>query len=161
MLCCPAGRPDRSLGSNMSSSDSSTGAAELSFRGPKRKGAPLLVLAAALLLFAAIVGTVFLLLRPTTLRIAVGPTGSDDHKLIQALAQNFSGGDASVRLSVVTTAGPVDSISVLKAGRADLAVARADEDLPEDAESVAILRKNVVVLWAPEKPARGRGKRIK
>jgi TRAP transporter TAXI family solute receptor len=119
------------------------------------------VLAAGLLLFAAMVGTAFLLLRPTTLRIAVGPAGSDDHKIIQAMAQNFADESGSVRLSVVTTAGPVDSIHVLKDGQAELAIARADEDLPDNAASVAILRKNVVVLWAPERPSRGRGKRIK
>jgi TRAP-type uncharacterized transport system substrate-binding protein len=145
---------------DMSSSDGLTGAADLSPRGRQRKSAPLLVLAAGLLLFAAVVGTAFLLLRPTTLRIAVGPAGSDDHRIIQALAQNFADEAASVRLAVVTTAGAVDSIHVLKDGQADLAVARADEDLPEGAESVAILRKNVVVLWAPERPSRGR-KRIK
>jgi TRAP transporter TAXI family solute receptor len=146
---------------DMSSSDGLSGAADLAFRGRKRKSAPLLVLAAGLLLLAAMIGTAFLLLRPTTLRIAVGPAGSDDHKIIQAIAQNFADESGSVRLSVVTTAGPVDSIHVFKDGQADLAVARADEDLPDGAESVAILRKNVVVLWAPERPARGRGKRIK
>jgi TRAP transporter TAXI family solute receptor len=145
---------------DMSSSDGLTGAADPSFRGRKRNGAPLLVLAAALLLFAAAVGTAFLLLRPATLRIAVGPAGSDDHKIVQALAQNFANEGSSVRLSVVTTAGAVDSVKVLKDGQAELAVARADEDLPDGAGSVAILRKNVVVLWAPERPSRGR-KRIK
>jgi TRAP transporter TAXI family solute receptor len=145
----------------MSSSDGLTGAADLSFQGRTRKSAPLLVLAAGLLLFAAMVGTAFLLLRPTTLRIAVGPAGSDDHRIIQAMAQNFADESGSVRLSVVTTAGPVDSIHVLKDGQAELAIARADEDLPDNAASVAILRKNVVVLWAPERPSRGRGKRIK
>jgi TRAP transporter TAXI family solute receptor len=146
---------------DMASSDGLTGAAGLSFQGRTRKSAPLLVLAAGLLLFAAMVGTAFLLLRPTTLRIAVGPAGSDDHKIIQAMAQNFADESGSVRLSVVTTAGPVDSIHVLKDGQAELAIARADEDLPDNAGSVAILRKNVVVLWAPERPSRGRGKRIK
>ena len=145
----------------MSSSDGLTGAADLSPPTRTRKSAPLLVLAAGLLLFAAMVGTAFLLLRPTTLRIAVGPAGSDDHKIIQAMAQNFADEGGSVRLSVVTTAGPVDSIHVLKDGQAELAIARADEDLPDNAGSVAILRKNVVVLWAPERPSRGRGKRIK
>ena len=143
----------------MSSSDGSTGAADLSAPS-RRRSAPLLVLAAGLLLFAAVVGTVFLLLRPATLRIAVGPAGSDDQKIIQALAQKFADEAASVRLSVVATAGAVDSIHVLRDGQADLAVARADEDLPEGTESIAILRKNVVVLWAPERPSRGR-KRIK
>ena len=145
---------------DMSSSDGPTGAADLSAPSRRRKSAPLLVLAAGLLLFAAVVGIAFLLLRPATLRIAVGPAGSDDHKIIQALAQNLANETASVRLSVVTTAGPVDSVHVFRDGQADLAVARADEDLPDGAEAVAVLRKNVVVLWAPERPSRGR-KRIK
>src|SRR5690348_1667015 len=145
---------------DMSSSAGSTGAADLSAPSRRGKSAPLLVLAAGLLLFAAVLGTAFLLLRPATLRIAVGPAGSDDQKIIQALAQNFANETASVRLSVVATAGPVDSVHVLKDGQADLAVARADEDLPDGAESIAILRKNVVVLWAPERPSRGH-KRIK
>jgi TRAP transporter TAXI family solute receptor len=102
-----------------------------------------------LLLFAALVGAVFVILRPTTLRIAVGPAGSNDQQLIQALAQNFAREGDAVRLSVVTTAGAVESIAALAAGKADLAVARTDEDMPDGTQSVAILRKNVVVLWAP------------
>jgi len=119
-----------------------------------KRGSPLLVLAACLLVFAAGVGGAFLVLRPTTLRIAVGPAGSDDLKLVQALAQSFANDGSSVRLSVIATAGPVDSIAVLKAGKADLAVARTDEELPEGTESVAILRKNLVVLWAATGAAR-------
>jgi TRAP transporter TAXI family solute receptor len=140
----------------MSSSDGSTGTSEV--RGRRNKGSPFLVLAAGLLLFAAMVGAAFILLRPTTLRIAVGPSGSTDQQLIQGFAQHFAQEGGAVRLSVITTAGPVDSIAVLAAGNADLAVARADEELPEGTESVAILRKNVVVLWvasgSPPKAAR-------
>ena len=88
-------------------------------------------------------------MRPVTLRIAVGPPGSDDQKLIQALAQSFARDASSVRLSPITTEGATESIALLAAGKADLAVARGDLALPADAESVAILRKNVVVLWAP------------
>jgi TRAP transporter TAXI family solute receptor len=130
----------------MSSSDGLK--ADLSFRS-RRKRAPLLVLAAALLLFAAIAGASFLLLRPITLRIAVGPSGSDDQKLIQALAQSFAREGSPVRLSLITTAGPVESIALLGAGQTDLAVTRGDEEMPDGTESVAILRKNVVVLWSP------------
>jgi TRAP transporter TAXI family solute receptor len=119
-----------------------------------KRGSPLLVLAACLLVFAAAVGGAFLVLRPATLRIAVGPAGSDDLKLVQALAQSFANDGSSVRLSVIATAGPVDSIAALKAGKADLAVARTDEELPEGTESVAILRKNLVVLWAAAGAAR-------
>ena len=56
---------------------------------------------------------------------------------------------ASVRLTVITTAGPVDSLAALGRGKADLAVGRTDEEMPEGTASVAIMRKNVVVLWAP------------
>jgi TRAP transporter TAXI family solute receptor len=141
-------------GSTMSSSDDLTGHGDLSFRGRKRKGSPFLVLAAGLLLFAAVVGAAFIILRPTTLRIAVGPSGSDDQQLIQAMGQAFARDGGAVRLSVITTLGPVDSIAALAAGKADLAVARTDENLPAVAQSVAIMRKNVVVLWTPTGPAR-------
>jgi len=112
------------------------------------------VLATGLLIFAAVVGAAFVILRPTTLRIAVGPAGSDDVQLVQGLAQSFARDGGPVRLSVVTTAGPVDSIAALSAGKADLAVARADEQMPDGVGSVAIVRKNVVVLWAPSGPSR-------
>jgi TRAP transporter TAXI family solute receptor len=137
----------------MSSSDGSTGAGDLSLgssrRSPNRKTSPFLVLAAGLLIFAAAIGGYLLITRPTTLRIAVGPSGSDDLNLVQALAQTFSREGGPVRLSLIPTAGPVDSIALLRAHKADLAVARGDEDMPDGTNSVAILRKNVVVLWAP------------
>jgi TRAP transporter TAXI family solute receptor len=139
----------------MSSSDDLTGADEISPRGRNKRGPALLVLAAGLLLFAAVVGTAFYLLRPTTLRIAVGPSGSSDLQLIQGLAQNFAQEGSTVRLSVVQTAGPVDSIKVLAAGDADLAVARTDEGMPDGTASVAIVRKNVVLLWAAANPPKG------
>ena len=133
----------------MSSSDGLNGAGDLPPRGRRKQGSPFLAIAAALLLFPAIAGGVFIALRPTTLRIAVGPAGSSDQQLIQALAQTFAREGSAVRLSVITTAGAVESIAALGHGKADLAVARTDEEMPEGTESVAILRKNVVVLWAP------------
>jgi TRAP transporter TAXI family solute receptor len=120
------------------------------------------MLAAGLMIFAAIAGASFFMLRPTTLRIAVGPSGSEDRQLIQALAQFFAREGSPVRLSLITTAGPVDSIALLGAAKADLAVARADEEMPEGTESIAILRKNVVVLWSPSGlPRRGSKKEPK
>src|SRR6202171_2545960 len=115
----------------------------------KRKSYWLLVLAAGIFLFAAAAGGLYYAVRPVTLRIAVGPPGSDDQKLIGALAQTFAHDGSSVRLSPITTEGATESIALLAASKADLAVARGDLDLPANAESVAILRKNVVVLWSP------------
>ena len=113
-------------------------------------------------MFAAAIGGYLLITRPTTLRIAVGPSGGDDLNLVQALAQNFSREKAPVRLSLIPTAGPVDSIAALRSHKADLAVARDDEDMPDGTESVAILRKNVVVLWAPPRTGSKKGsKKIK
>jgi TRAP transporter TAXI family solute receptor len=137
----------------MALSDGSTGARELALRGRKIKRSPFLALAAGLLLFAAVAGVFLLVMRPATLRIAVGPAGSEDLNLVQALGQTFARDRSPVRLTVIPTAGPVDSIAVLRAHKADLAVARADEQMPDGTAYVAILRKNVVVLWAP--PSKG------
>ncbi len=109
-----------------------------------------------MLAFGLAAGALYYVLRPTTLRIAVGPAGSEDQKLVQLMAQTFARENSAVRLSLVTTEGAAESIALFTAGKADLAVARGDLNLPENAESVAILRKNVVVLWAPSGlPAKG------
>ncbi|WP_315831043.1 TAXI family TRAP transporter solute-binding subunit [Bradyrhizobium prioriisuperbiae] len=112
------------------------------------KTSALPALAAGLLLFAVAVGLLFIALRPVALRIAVGPAGSDDHKLIQALAQSFTRDGSAVRLVPVTTGGAAESIAQLTASKADLAVARGDLAMPADAQSVAIVRRNLVVLWS-------------
>jgi TRAP transporter TAXI family solute receptor len=115
----------------------------------RKDGSPFLILAAGLLLFAALAGTIFLVTRPTILRIAVGPSGSDDQNLIQALSEAFAREGRPVRLSLITTAGAVESMDYLRGHKTDLAVVRGDEELPDGTQAVAILRKNVVVLWSP------------
>ena len=107
------------------------------------------MLAVGLLVFAGAAGALYYALRPVTLRIAVGPPGSDDQKLIQALAQAFAADRREIRLAPITTDGAVESLALLGAGKADLAVARGDLEMPGVAETVAIVRKNFVVLWSP------------
>lgn len=125
-------------------------------RRRKRKSYALLILAAGILLFGVAGSALYFFLQPTMLRIAVGPPNSDDQKLVQTLAQIFARDRSTVRLTPVTTEGSLESIALLAAGKADLAVARGDLGLPANAESVIILRKNVVVLWAPSGlPAKG------
>ncbi len=114
-----------------------------------RKSYSLLILAAGIFFFGVAAGTLYLVLRPVTLRIAVGPPGSDDQKLIQALSQTFARDRSAVRLSPTSTEGTPESIALFTASKTDLAVARGDLNLPANAEAVAILRKNVAVLWAP------------
>jgi TRAP transporter TAXI family solute receptor len=141
--------PSLTMAEAMSSSDDVSETRDLSGRRRKRRNSSLLVLAAGLLLFCAAAGTLYYALRPVTLRIAVGPPGSDDQKLIQALARSFDLDRSAIRLSPITTDGAVESLGLLGASKADLAVARGDLDMPSEAETVAIVRKNFVVLWAP------------
>src|ERR1700683_5553517 len=125
-------------------------------RRQQRRRNLLFILFAGIFIFVAIAGALYFALRPETLRIAVGPPGSDDQKLIQLLAQTFARQHNSIRLAPISTEGAVESVALLAASKTDMAVARGDLDMPADAESVAILRKNVVVLWAPSGlPAKG------
>jgi hypothetical protein len=137
----------------MSTSDGLTGPGDLSFRGRKRSSF-FLVLAAGLLLFAAAVGAAFIILRPATLRVAVGPSGSDDQQLIQSLAQNFASEGGAVRLAIVTTAGPVDSIAALAAAteRSSISSQETTRGLQDLAASSATRRSSsffssIIVLY--------------
>jgi TRAP transporter TAXI family solute receptor len=133
----------------MSSSDGVSETRDQSRQRRKRRNSSLLMLAAGLLLFCAAGGTLYYALRAVTLRIAVGPPGSDDQRLIEALAQSFDLERRAIRLSPIITDGAVESLGLLGAGKADLAVARGDLNMPAEAQTVAIVRKNVAVLWSP------------
>src|SRR6202043_2465900 len=65
----------------------------------------------------------------------------------------------AIRLAPITTEGAAESLGLLGASKADLAVARADLDMPGIAETVAIVRNNFVVLWSPSGSGKGAGKK--
>src|SRR5246127_4888594 len=117
-------------------------------RGRRRSKTLLLILAIGFLVFGAAGGALYYALRPVTLRIAVGPPGSNDHKVIEAMTEAFASESRTVRLSPITTPGAVEALALLGAGKADLAVGRGDLEMPADAQTVIILRKNFVVLWS-------------
>ncbi len=87
--------------------------------------------------------------QPTTLRVAVGPAGSDDAQLVSAMAQYLGREHANVRLRPVLTTGVRESAEVLLQGRADLAVVRSDVAVPPTSQTVAILHRDAAVLLAP------------
>ena len=118
-------------------------------RRRRRSNTLLLVLAVGFLIFGGAAGALYYALRPATLRIVVGPPGSDDHKVIQAMAEAFASESRTVRLFPITTDGAAEALALLGAGKADLAIGRGDLEMPADAQTVAIVRKNFVVLWAP------------
>jgi len=120
------------------------------FRKDRRKrNSLLLAFAIGALVFAAAGCGLYYALRPATLRIAVGPPGSDDDKVVQALAQAFVSESRSIRLSPISSDGSASALALLEAGKADLAVGRGDLEMPTDVQIVATLRKNFVVLWSP------------
>jgi TRAP transporter TAXI family solute receptor len=140
----------------MSSPDQTEESSSAPRRRLQRRRYSFFILFAGIFVFVAIAGALYFALRPETLRIAVGPPGSDDQKLIQLLAQTFTRQQSGIRLSSIPTDGAAASIALLGASKTDLAVTRGDLEMPADAQSVAVLRKNVVVLWAPSGlPAKG------
>ena len=50
---------------------------------------------------------------------------------------------------IVKAGGPVEAAKAIDSGEADLAVVRRDLGLPKDGAAIAILRRNVVVLFVP------------
>ncbi|HEX9209439.1 MAG TPA: TAXI family TRAP transporter solute-binding subunit [Bradyrhizobium sp.] len=129
-------------------------------RERRRTKTLLLILAIGFLIFGSAAGTLYYALRPVTLRIAVGPPGSNDHKVIEAMTEAFANESRTVRLSPIATAGAVEALALLGAGKADLAVGRGDLEMPADAQTVVVLRKNFVVLWSPSGLA-GKGSKRK
>jgi TRAP transporter TAXI family solute receptor len=120
---------------------------------PLRRRTTLVSLAAILAVIGTLSAGYYFAMRPATLKIAVGPQGSDDLRLIQAVAQAFSRDRNVVRIRPNVTDGPAASASALRSNASDLAVIRGDLPVPRNARSVAVLHKNVAVLWAPGKPA--------
>ncbi|MGJ4931896.1 TAXI family TRAP transporter solute-binding subunit [Bradyrhizobium sp. HKCCYLS2038] len=114
----------------------------------------LIVLALGFIAFGAAAAALYYILQPETLRIAVGPAGSDDHRVVQAMADAFGEESRTVRLSPITTGGAAESLALLATEKTDLAVGRGDLNMPPDAQTLAVLRKNYVVLWSTS----GRGR---
>ncbi|HXH43509.1 MAG TPA: TAXI family TRAP transporter solute-binding subunit [Bradyrhizobium sp.] len=127
-------------------------------RSAARKTA-LVSLAFLLAIVGVVAGSYYFAMRPVTLRIAVGPANSDDVKVVQALTQGFAQHKSYVRLRPIQTDGATASANALAEGKVDLAIVRGDLDVPKNAQAVATLRKNVVVLWSV--PAKGRKKGAK
>ncbi|WP_346276489.1 TAXI family TRAP transporter solute-binding subunit [Bradyrhizobium sp. IC3123] len=116
-------------------------------------------LAFLLAIVGVVAGGYYFAMRPVTLRIAVGPANSDDVKVVQALTQGFAQHKSYVRLRPIQTDGATASANALAEGKVDLAIVRGDLDVPKNAQAVATLRKNVVVLWSV--PAKGKKKGAK
>ena len=106
---------------------------------------PTAVVAAALIVW----GLRFII-QPTVLRVAVGPEGSADLKVVSELASQLARDESrGLRLTIVKTSDAKASAAELDAGRADLAVVRSDVSTSETGLTIAILHRNAVIFLAP------------
>lgn len=107
--------------------------------GVGRRG---LAVLASLLAVSGLVAAVFYYVsQPRTLRLAVGPLGSEDARMAAAFVQGLNRDKASVRLRLILTEGSEESAKKIDAGQADLAMLRADIAMPSTADTVLITRR--------------------
>ena len=109
----------------------------------------ILLVLAGLLAFVAI-GSIayYKFAAPSTLRIAVGPVGSQDTKLVVSILQTFAREKHPVRLRLVATDSPIGSAEMLRDGKVDLALVRSDGSIPTNAATVAIMHRDAVLILA-------------
>jgi TRAP-type uncharacterized transport system substrate-binding protein len=116
-----------------------------------------LIVIATLLLVAGIGGaSYYFATLPTQLKIAVGPPGSEDERVVEEIAHQMREDRPAlrgIRLTLLRKDNTTETAKALEKGEAHLAVVRRDINMPKDGQVVAILRKNVVALWAlPPEP---------
>jgi TRAP-type uncharacterized transport system substrate-binding protein len=118
----------------------------------------LVTILGTIVLGAAIVGGIYILTAPTTMRIAAGPPESASVKLVQLLMQKFDAEHDKVRLELVTTGGPKETADAIANDRADLAILPSTAGKSPDWPVVAILRQNVIAFVVPS-PAAAAGEK--
>ncbi|MGL5734019.1 MAG: ABC transporter substrate-binding protein, partial [Beijerinckiaceae bacterium] len=110
----------------------------------RRVGPPLI----AMLLFGvalAALGWQYLQ-RPTVLRVAVGPIGSEDVRLMAGVAQYLAREKSPYRFRLVLADSPVDAAKRLDEDKVQLAVIRSDQAIPVSGLTVMTLRRSYAVI---------------
>ncbi|AWN40147.1 TAXI family TRAP transporter solute-binding subunit [Methylobacterium durans] len=107
------------------------------------------VLAGLFALAGCVVASAYLGMPHADLRIAAGPSGTPMYRLIAALAAANAKVHPRVRLVLVETDSLEASGRDLEEGRVDLAVIRSDLAPPRNAQTIAILRRDVVAFVLP------------
>jgi TRAP-type uncharacterized transport system substrate-binding protein len=88
-------------------------------------------------------------LPPLTLRVAVGPMGGDNQKLLAAFVRGWEDAHPRVRMKLVSTTDVAASAQALDAGKVELAIVRSDVPVGAHGQTIAILRRDVVGLIVP------------
>ncbi len=109
-----------------------------------------LVLAAATIMAAVGVYSLayYAFNQPTRLTIAVGPSGSEDARIVEAIAQRLQNRRENIQLKIIYKEGSAASSEALDTGKADLAVIRSDLSKQPNAGLVATLHRDPVIILA-------------
>ncbi|MCB1511172.1 MAG: hypothetical protein KDJ36_09720 [Hyphomicrobiaceae bacterium] len=92
--------------------------------------------------------TYFFLTFPATLRIAVGPKGSEFVQYARAISAALKEAEAPFRLRVVETAGSRESAAMLDGRRVPLALLRSDDETSKRARSLVVAHKRALIMLA-------------
>lgn len=112
---------------------------------------------AGLLAMAGITAAVFYFVnQPKTLRLAVGPLGSEDARMAAGFVQGLNREKSAIRIRLVLTEGSEESARRIDAGQADLAIVRPDIALPAQADTALITRRSFPFLITTRETAIGR-----
>lgn len=107
-----------------------------------------LLLVAAVVL--ALMGVAYAFITaPTWLKVAVGPPGSAEERLVHAFAQQLKAQKAGIRLNLVSVPEVKQAAEFLDRGKADLAIVRPDVKVPENGLTLAILRDAATIVVVP------------
>jgi TRAP-type uncharacterized transport system substrate-binding protein len=95
----------------------------------------------------------------SVMKIAAGPAGGVDPRLVQILAEKFEHDGDKIDLQLVTTSGPAQSAHAITDGEADLAILPGNIGRSPDWPVVAILRQNVMAFIVPAAAPNASGKK--
>jgi TRAP-type uncharacterized transport system substrate-binding protein len=87
--------------------------------------------------------------QPTTLTVAVGSLDGDARQAASLIAGHFATIDSPIRLKIENVGNVLDAAKAFAAGKADLAVVRADVGDLSQARAVAVMAEGVVMIVAP------------
>ena len=86
--------------------------------------------------------------RPTTLTLAVGSFDGEAAKIASIVANRLEATKSSVLVKIVPTDNVLDSAKAFAAGKADLAIVRADVGDLSQARAVALVARSVLMILA-------------
>ena len=87
--------------------------------------------------------------RPTTLTVAVGSFDGEARQAAQLVAGHLAATNSPIKLKIENAGNVLDAAKAFAAGKADLAVVRADVGDLSQARAVAVMTEGVVMIVSP------------